>query len=93
MLYVSEGNFQIGFPVALQIGAESRFRVMEFTKRRFAAAPELPELYDHWRSTYRKCLNAKFRIDIPDTQITNISRQEFFQDCLAAAAQLQRALN
>lgn len=93
VLDVGEGDLNVGFPVALQISTESRFRVMQSTKGRLAPAPELSDLYAQWRLTYRKCLNASFRLDVPDTQITNISRQDFFQDCLNAANQLQQALN
>lgn len=93
VLHIREGDLNVGFPVSLQIGAESQFRVMQSIEGCLAPAPELFERYAQWRSIYRKCLNASFRLDVPDTQITNFSRQDFFQDCLNAAEQLQQALN
>lgn len=92
ILHVGEGDLTVGFPVTLQI-KEAERRSMQFTKGRLAAASELPVIYDQWRSAYRKCLKANLRLDVPDTQITNVSRHDFLQDCYKAAAQLEDHFN
>lgn len=93
ILHVGEGNFTVGFPVTLQIGRQKLFRSMQYTGGRLAAAPELPALYEQWRSAYLKCLKANLRLDVPDTQVTNISRHDFLQECYQTATQLEEYFN
>jgi len=93
VLHVGEGDLTVGFSVTLQIGEAGLLRSMQFTKGRLAAAPELPTLYEQWQSAYRKCLKANFRLDVPDTQVTNVSRHNFLQDCARTATQLEKHLN
>ncbi|NDJ17145.1 pentapeptide repeat-containing protein [Myxacorys almedinensis] len=79
VLQIGAGDWHTGFPVTLQIGAERP--LMQWTKGRLAANPDLPRLYNDWQRAYRRCLHAPSRLEIPDTQVTNVSRQEFFQAC------------
>ncbi|MBD1821529.1 pentapeptide repeat-containing protein [Cyanobacteria bacterium FACHB-DQ100] len=92
-LHIGVGNLCTGFPVTLQIGNEMQSRLMQYTKGWLAAAPELSTLYEQWQSAYRKCLKANFRLDVPDTQITNISHHDFFLECNQAASHLEKQLN
>jgi uncharacterized protein YjbI with pentapeptide repeats len=93
LLHIGTGNPLTGFAVTLQIGTEHLLRSMQFTNGRLAPMNELFDLYDQWRAAYRQCLKTTFRLDIPDTQITNVGRQDLFHDCYTIAAQLQHCLN
>ncbi len=93
VLHLGEGDFNVGFPVNLQISAEWQLRSMQFTKGRLAPAPELSLLYEQWRSAYCKSLKANYRLDIPDAQVTNWSRHDFLQECDKAAVILKQQLN
>lgn len=93
LLHIGSGSPQTGFAVTLQIGAEQLLQSLQFTKGRLAPAIELFNLYDQWRLAYRKCFKTSFRLDIPDTQITNVSRKDLFYDCCSLASQLEKSLN
>jgi uncharacterized protein YjbI with pentapeptide repeats len=80
VLTLGQGDLNTGFSVVLQIGVEGAPFSHEFTGR-LASAPELLTLYKQWQVFYRKSLRASFRLDVPDTQVTNVSRREFFQEC------------
>ena len=54
---------------------------------------EIPKFYSQWRSAYRKSFNASLRLEIPETQVTNVSRSEFFEECQLAALNLRKQLN
>lgn len=92
VLKLGQGNLASGFPVILQIGPEASLPSLELSGQ-LAAVPELTQDYRAWQAAYYQSLQANFRLDIPDTQITNVSRREFFQDCHEAAEQLRKQLN
>jgi uncharacterized protein YjbI with pentapeptide repeats len=97
ILHVGEGDLTLGFPITLQVGWDQSFRSLQFTKGRLAPAPELFILYDQWRSTYRRCLtrglHSGLRLDAPVNQVTNMSQDDFFQDCHELADRLEKSLN
>jgi uncharacterized protein YjbI with pentapeptide repeats len=80
VLKLNTGSLATGFAVTLQIGPEAATPQIEVTGQ-LAAAPELWQAYEDWRSAYQRSLNANFRMSIPDTQITNISRHDFWHHC------------
>lgn len=92
VLQIGPGSLQTGFPVTLQISTAQQ-PSLQFTQGRLAPVTDLCSLYEHWRSSYRQCLKASFRLDVPDTQITNVSRQDLFKDCYATATQMEEHLN
>lgn len=91
VLKLGPGDFDMGYPVILQIGVDGTLPAVEMTGQ-LPASPELPKLYRQWQVLYRKSLKA-VRLDVPQTQVTNISRQAFFQDCYDSAERLSRTLN
>ncbi len=91
VLKLIHGNLDIGFALTLAIGAEDSRPFLESTGL-LSPAPSLVTAYNRWQSAYRRSLKAS-RLDIPDTQITNVSRSEFFQECNEAADKLQQYLN
>jgi uncharacterized protein YjbI with pentapeptide repeats len=93
LLHIGSGSPKTGFAVTLQIGAEQLLQSLQFTKGRLAPVIELFNLYDRWRLAYRQCFKTSFRLDIPDTQITNVSRQDLFYNCCSLASQLEKSLN
>ncbi|MBE9028205.1 pentapeptide repeat-containing protein [filamentous cyanobacterium LEGE 11480] len=92
MLKIGSGSLTDGFPVTLQISREGASPTIEITGS-LPAAPALQQAYQTWATAYHQSLQANYRIHIPDTQITNISRQAFWQDCEAAAATLITEVN
>jgi uncharacterized protein YjbI with pentapeptide repeats len=93
LLHIGAGSPQTGFSVTLQIGAENFLQALQFTKGCLAPATELLNLYDQWRLAYRQCFKTSLRLDIPKTQITNVSCQDLFHDCRFLASQLEKGLN
>lgn len=92
LLNFAKGDFQTGFAVTVQMGEEGMLPSIQASAE-LPPAPSLLEAFQQWRSVYRKSLKASFRIDIPETQITNVSHSEFFKACDQASVQLKTALN
>jgi uncharacterized protein YjbI with pentapeptide repeats len=92
VLKLNTGSLTTGFAVTLQIGPEAATPQIEVTGH-LAAAPELWQAYQDWRSAYQRSLNANYRMSIPDTQITNISRHDFWQNCTTQADILTDRIN
>ena len=93
VLHIGEGSPTIGFSVTLHIEADQQSRSMQFTKGCLPSLTDLLGLYDQWQMAYRQCLQSSFRLEIPDTQITNVSRQPLFQECSGIATKLEQQLN
>ena len=91
-LKLGQGDLHTGFPVTFQIGLEGSLPFVEFTGR-LAPAPELYACYRQWQSVYCRSLKASCRLDIPDTQVTNVSRSDYFQECDELAESLRQYLN
>jgi hypothetical protein len=91
VLQIGSGSLQTGFPVTLQISTAQQ-PALQFTQGRLAPVADLCRLYEQWRSAYRQCLTTNVRLDVPDTQMTNVSRQDLFQDCYATATRLESHL-
>jgi uncharacterized protein YjbI with pentapeptide repeats len=92
VLKLNTGSLTTGFTTTLQIGPEATTPHVEVTGH-LAPAPELWAAYQDWRQAYQRSLNANHRMHIPDTQITNISRRDFWQNCETKAAVLADRLN
>ncbi len=92
VLKLTTGNLITGFAATLQIGPEAATPHVEVAGH-LAPAPELWVAYQDWRLAYQRSLNANHRMHIPDTQITNISRHDFWQNCETKAAVLTDRLN
>ncbi|MBW4419490.1 MAG: pentapeptide repeat-containing protein [Myxacorys californica WJT36-NPBG1] len=92
ILNLGRGDFRTGFAVTLQMGEEGALPSIQVAAE-LPSAPYLLEAYQQWQLAYRKSLKASFRLDIPATQITNISNSEFFKECDEVAAQLKTGLN
>jgi uncharacterized protein YjbI with pentapeptide repeats len=89
---VVEPATQDRLPVTLRISWENALPFYEGLGE-LPPAIKLVDAYRSWQMSYRKSLTAKVRLDIPETQVTNISRQTFLQDCEEAAATLKHELN
>ncbi len=92
VLKIGKGDFNTGFPVTLQISREETFPSVECTGE-LSSDLHIPKLYNQWQSAYCRSFNLYFRLDVPATQITNISRNEFFEECTNAAENLRKHLN
>lgn len=82
---IGEGNFELGFPVMLQIGEEGQQSVTEIAGR-LPPAPEIPDLYHRWQTAYYSL--GGMRVEVPP-QITNVSSVD---ECEYAATALQARL-
>jgi uncharacterized protein YjbI with pentapeptide repeats len=92
VIRLGDGDLNTGFSVTLQIGKEGERPHFE-SNGRLPRAIELSESYNQWQSAYRRSFKTSLRLDIPDTQITNISSREFFDECYASAEILNITLN
>lgn len=92
ILKLGKGNFKKGFPVTLEIRAEGTSPFMEINAE-LSSAPEIPNKYKHWQSAYRKSMRSGLRIDVPETQITNVSKSNFIEECHELADDLEKHLN
>jgi CHASE2 domain-containing sensor protein len=76
VLKFTDGSFEQGFAVTLQIGEESDRPTTEISGK-LPPCPEMPLYYSHWQSSYRRLGNA-YRLDAEKVQVTNVS---ITQDC------------
>jgi uncharacterized protein YjbI with pentapeptide repeats len=92
LIQIHSGNFDIGFPVTLQIFRyeDSVTPLSAQTQGKLPPNPALIQTYQYWQSAYRRSLKAT-RLDVP-SQITNVSRDHFFGDCLEAKQHLVQAM-
>ncbi|MGK7904231.1 MAG: pentapeptide repeat-containing protein [Hormoscilla sp.] len=88
ILKLGPGDFDRGFPVTLQIGAEGSPPSTE-KQGNLPPAPELANCYSQWQDKYRK-LNMQPRIKAKKTQKTNISP---IGECQELAKALHSSLN
>lgn len=88
VLKLSDGSFEQGFSVTLQIGDEAARPAIEMTGK-LPPAPEMPLYYSHWQSSYKR-LGLRSRLSAPPVQVTNVSVVE---DCHNAAKMLRVRLN
>ncbi|MGB8698651.1 MAG: pentapeptide repeat-containing protein [Thermosynechococcaceae cyanobacterium] len=91
ILKLGHGTLSTGFPVTLQIGQEGELPVVEWMGH-LGAAPDLVTHAHQWQAVYRRGMMG-CRLEVPDTQVTHVSRQAFFQDCYQAAERLKHHLN
>ncbi len=97
VLKLGKGNWQLGFPnVVAQIVEGSNTPPMQLTGS-LPPAPELPELYQRWRSLYKALYQqtswhrqtSRLSIEFEEDELTNVSESDFKQLC----KQLKQDLN
>ncbi|MBD2123520.1 pentapeptide repeat-containing protein [Trichocoleus sp. FACHB-262] len=91
ILNIGQGDFNRGFPVTLQILQDGTTLPSVQSTGELPPNVQILQDYQYWRSAYRRSLKAT-RLDVP-SQVTNVSKDEFFSDCLAAAKRLSQQLN
>jgi uncharacterized protein YjbI with pentapeptide repeats len=91
ILNIGQGDFQTGFPVTLQILQDGATLPVSQHTGQLPPNAQLPQSYDYWQSAYRRSLKAP-RIEVP-SQVTNVSRDEFFSDCIEASHRLHQQFN
>jgi len=89
---IGKGDFDQGFLAILQIGSKGNFPVLEVAGS-LPPATALLKHYHQWRSLYQKTLKAYYRLDVPETQVTNVSRNDFIQECYDLAEVLRNNIN
>ncbi|MCJ8279055.1 MAG: pentapeptide repeat-containing protein [Rivularia sp. ALOHA_DT_140] len=89
---LNQGDLQNGFSVSLRIANEGNHPFFE-SRGKLPPAMELNEYYKQWKIYYAQSLGLNFRLDIPDTQITNISKWDYFHDCCVMAEKVRNNLN
>ncbi|MBD2194121.1 MULTISPECIES: pentapeptide repeat-containing protein [Calothrix] len=92
VLKLTQGNLNTGFSVTLQIGLEGEHPYFE-SNGKLPPASELALIYNQWQTAYRQSLQGSLRIKISETQVTNISRRELFNECDTAATSLKKQVN
>ncbi|BAY27058.1 rfrA pentapeptide repeat-containing protein [Calothrix sp. NIES-2100] len=92
VLKLTQGNLNTGFSVTLQIGLEGEHPYFE-SNGKLPPASELALTYNQWQAAYRQSLQGSLRIKISETQVTNISRRELFNECDTAATSLKKQVN
>ncbi len=93
VLKIGDGNLvNQSIPVTLQISDEGETPSVECTAK-LPAAPQLEILYNQWQSAYYGTLLSSARLEIPDVQTTNISRNDYLQECEASAKRFKQYLN
>lgn len=92
VLKLGQGNLNTGFSVTLQIGSEGEHPYFE-SNGKLPPASELALAYNQWQAAYRQSLQGNLRIKIIETQVTNISRRDLFNECDTAAASLKKQVN
>ncbi|MBV6625938.1 MAG: pentapeptide repeat-containing protein [Rivularia sp. (in: Bacteria)] len=92
ILNLHQGDLQNGFSVTLRIAKQGNHPYFE-SKGKLPPAIELKEYYQKWRIAYRQSLGINSRLDIPDTQITNISQCDYFYESSVSAEKLQQNIN
>jgi uncharacterized protein YjbI with pentapeptide repeats len=92
LIQIHSGNFDTGFPVTLQIFRyeDSVTPLSAQTQGKLPSNKALIPAYQYWQSAYRRSLKAT-RLDVP-SQITNVSSDQFFHDCLEAKQHLVQAM-
>jgi uncharacterized protein YjbI with pentapeptide repeats len=92
LLQIHTGSFDHGFPITLQIfcNKNENAPLIVQTQGHLPPHQSLPPIYQYWQSAYRRSLKAT-RLEVP-SQITNVSSNDFFQDCLQAKQQLIQAM-
>lgn len=85
---LGEGNFQEGFSVSLQIGADGFHPFIEITGR-LPPAPEIPKYYRYWQLSYYR-LGTRLRLGAPTVQVTNVS---ILDNCWNSAQMVSDSLN
>jgi CHASE2 domain-containing sensor protein len=89
VLKVTDGSFDHGFSVTMQLGEDNARHRVE-TVGRLPAAPEIPLYYERWRSLYRT-LGATLRVKAKKVPQVNLGDRR--EECRNAAKILRARLN
>lgn len=92
VIKLGESELNTDTPLTLQIGLEAQRPFLE-TNGKLPSALNLIETYNKWQTAYRKGLQGNSRLNIPDTQITNISKRDLFLECDKLASNLRKEVN
>ena len=86
VLTLTEGSFEQGFPVILQLGSVGTIATAEVqVSGMLPNAPKLWEVFQHWQSAYHQMVLPQSRIKAKKAQVTNISCRQLscqLADCL-----------
>ncbi|MEO0683844.1 MAG: pentapeptide repeat-containing protein, partial [Cyanobacteria bacterium J06649_11] len=66
--------------VTLEISLESERPFLE-SNGKLPNPFHLIEIYNKWQTAYCKGLQGNYRLNIPNTQVTNISKRDLFKEC------------
>jgi uncharacterized protein YjbI with pentapeptide repeats len=91
ILKIGNGDFENGFNVTLQIGAEGALPSTEIQSN-LPPNPEVYELYQDWQTKYRE-LDSGLRIKKKKGSKTNISFKKNQTDCQKSAERFTKSLN
>jgi uncharacterized protein YjbI with pentapeptide repeats len=91
ILNIGTGNFEVGFPVTLQIFKEEHSLPVVQRTGQLPANPQLLQDYQAWRVSYRQSLQIS-RLEVPN-QVTNVGVAELRGTCLDMANRLSHQLN
>ncbi|MEO1432022.1 MAG: pentapeptide repeat-containing protein [Cyanobacteria bacterium J06633_8] len=89
VIKLGESELNTDIPLTLQIGLEGERAFLE-ANGKLPSAFNLIEAYNKWQAAYRKGLRGDNRLNIPDTQITNISKRDLFLECDKLAENLRK---
>jgi CHASE2 domain-containing sensor protein len=96
VLNLGKGNLHKGFgDVTVQLGFPNDPRAMEF-RGGLPAAPEIYQLYRNWQTLYSALYNHygwSVRLEIEDTDVTNVSEIEFNDLCQQLSCKINAWLN
>ncbi|NEP12533.1 MAG: CHAT domain-containing protein [Symploca sp. SIO2C1] len=92
ILKLEKANLRSGSTATLQIGTEGTHPTVQCTGE-LPPALEISRCYHQWQSSYRHSISSSYRLEIPETQVTHLSRQEFLAQCYESAEDLHRRLN
>jgi uncharacterized protein YjbI with pentapeptide repeats len=93
LIQIHPGDFDRGFPITIQIFRyeDGVAPLSAQTQGTLPANNHVIQSYQSWQSSYRRSLKAA-RLDVP-SQITNVSRDDFFSDCVQTQQNLTQQIN
>ncbi len=93
LIQIHPGDFDRGFPITIQIFRyeEGVAPLSAQTQGTLPPNHHIIQSYQYWQSAYRHSLKAT-RLDVP-SQVTNVSRDDFFSDCVQTQQNLTQQIN
>ncbi|MEB3181297.1 MAG: pentapeptide repeat-containing protein [Nostocaceae cyanobacterium] len=84
VIKLEDGDDRTGFTVTLQMGEYGSLPSIE-SRVKLPYSEQIIQFYKQWRASYRRSIEANFRLTIPDSKLTNLKRNEVFNECISAA--------